>query len=204
MIAFNIKDEIVLEKWADIINRSSFKAPIDFKKYQDAHIKAIYAFSEENARCGESNCLQPHHQGFLISISSKQESNLCESCGQLHLGVSFEQQKQRFKDQATEREQRIQLNTALEQKEAIKSRAKELKRVLYGANWLYQSLKSFRQTYPGELLSALKTLMVNKEDNNKYRGLTWPFFFWGNLSTEASQELNHGGNDANTNNHYRT
>jgi len=135
------------------------------KKNHGVHIKAVYAFSEESARCGESNCLQTHHQGFLISSASGKETNLCASCGQIHLGVSLEQQKKRLQGQSTVRQKQIQLNTVLEQSDTIKNRVKELKRMPYGANWLYQTLAFFRQAYPKELLSALTTLADNQEDN---------------------------------------
>jgi len=93
------------------------------------------------------------------------ETNLCEACGQRFFGVSFSAQEKTLQGQARIREQKIRLNTVLEQVDAIKEREKELKQAPYGANWLYRVLTSFCRTYPVDLLVALIELATNKEDN---------------------------------------
>ena len=70
-----------------------------------------------------------------------------------------------LQEQARIREQKIRLNTVLEQSDAIKERTKELKQAPNGGNWLYQVLTSFRDIYPTDLLTALKELATNKDDN---------------------------------------
>jgi hypothetical protein len=78
--------------------------------------------------------------------------------------LTFKQQKKTSRDEARIRDQRVRLNTILQQSDAIKGRVNELKRRRHGANWLYQSLTNFRRTYPAELLAALSKLAVNQED----------------------------------------
>ena len=95
----------------------------------------------------------------------KKETNLCEACGQRFFHVSFEGQKKTLQEQARIREQKIRLNTVLEQVDVIKERIRELKQAPKGANWLYRVLTSFHKTYPADLLAALKELATNKDDN---------------------------------------
>ena len=111
-----------------------------------------------------ADCLEDHGQGFLVSISDHKETNVCEGCGQRLFSLTFKQQKKTLRDEARIRDQRVRLNTILQQSDAIKGRVNELKRSRYGANWLYQSLTNFRRTYPAELLAALSKLAVNQED----------------------------------------
>ena len=54
---------------------------------------------------------------------------------------------------------------AQEETHALKERVKELKLAPGGANYLYQSLADLRKTSPIALMSALKELATNKEDN---------------------------------------
>ena len=86
--------------------------------------------------------------------------------------MTYELKKKTLKDQARIRKQKIRLNTVLEQSEEIKGRINELKRAAHGANWLYRSLSNFRKDYPIELLSGLKELAADKEDNAILNTLT--------------------------------
>ncbi|MCH6582151.1 MAG: hypothetical protein O7B27_08435 [Gammaproteobacteria bacterium] len=81
------------------------------------------------------------------------------------MGVAFEEQKKTLRNQARDREQRIRLNTLLQQSGAIKNRVGELKKGPYGASWLYRSLTNFRKTYPVDLLAALRELATRKDGN---------------------------------------
>ncbi len=79
--------------------------------------------------------------------------------------MSFEDQEKALQNRERVREQKIRLNTVLEQSEEIKARLNELKRTTHGANWLYRSLSNFRKSYPKELLAALTELASSKNDN---------------------------------------
>lgn len=165
MSVFNIEEKITLNSWDDIAHRPCYESPVEPEQYRCARIIAVYSFKDQSARCGMSDCLQAHNQGFLVITSDEKETNLCEACGQRFFDVSFEEQRKTLQEQARIREQKIHLNTILEQFEAIKERINELKRMPKGANWLYQVLTSFRKTYPTDLLTALKELATNKDDN---------------------------------------
>lgn len=162
---FRIDEKITLNTWADIATRPSYISSVDPEECRHAGVTAVYSFGEQTARCGASDCLAAHGQGFLVSISDHKETNVCEGCGQRLFSVAFEEQKKTLRDKACVRAQRIRLNTLLQQSDAIKGRVKELKRGRYGANWLYQSLTNFRKTYPAELLAALSKFAVDKEDD---------------------------------------
>jgi hypothetical protein len=128
-------------------------------------IAAVYSFKDQSARCGVSGCLQAHSRGFLVITSDAKETNLCEARGQRFFDVSFEAQKNTLQEQARIRDQKIRLNTVLEQADVIKERINDLKQAPKGANWLYRVFTSFYKTYPANLLAALKELVTNKDEN---------------------------------------
>lgn len=166
MPVFHVEEKITLKTWDDIASRPRYRSPVEPNKLRHGRIAAIYSFKEKIARCGVSDCLKEHSQGFLIIISDTKETNLCETCGQRLLNVTFNDQEKILRDQARISEHKIRLNTILEQSSEIKNRAKELKLLLYGANWLYRSLTNFKQAYPADLLSALRELAADKDDSD--------------------------------------
>jgi len=165
VVAFKLEDHAKLETWDDIVNRPTYQTSVDIQKKRSFRVKALYAFKEQIARCSANCCQKNHNRGFLVSYSGEKETNLCEECGRQLLGTSYEEQEKLFLNQETLTEQKIQLNTFLEQSENIKNRLKELKQAPYGANWLYRSLNGFRQAYPEELLAALTELANNGQGN---------------------------------------
>jgi len=162
---FHIEEKIALKTWDDIVNRPRYKSSVEAEKNPSIRVTAIYSFKEPSARCGVNDCLKAHSQGFLVITSDERETNLCETCGQQLMGVAFEEQKKTLRNQARDREQRIRLNTLLQQSDAIKNRVTELKKIPYGASWLYRSLTNFRKTYPADLLVALSGLATRKDSN---------------------------------------
>ncbi|MEN8193734.1 MAG: hypothetical protein ABFS12_13005 [Bacteroidota bacterium] len=161
---FHIEEEIILKSWDDIINRPDYKSSIKPKKFIFTHISAFYSFKDKSARCGISNCQKEHSRGYLVNTSDENETNLCENCGQKYFDVSFEEEKKILQDENTTRKQKIQLNKILEHN-SIKEQVNELKQAPKGANWLYYVLDSFRDTYPTELLTALKELATETDEN---------------------------------------
>ncbi|MDX2506272.1 MAG: hypothetical protein QNL62_17580 [Gammaproteobacteria bacterium] len=164
MSIFQIEERITLNSFDDIIHRPCYKSQIKPKKYHYVRILAGYSFKDENAICGVSDCHKPHNQGFLVTTSNEEETNLCEACGQRFFSVSFDKQKKILKEEDNIRNQKIRFNKILDQ-DIVKKRVNELKKTSRGANWLYQVSTSFCNTYPLELLSALKELATNKDEN---------------------------------------
>ncbi len=165
MSVFQIEEKIALNSWDDITRRPCYESPVEPKKFRFVRIVAVYSFKDQRAHCGVSDCLQAHSKGFLVVTSDEKETNFCEACGQRFFDMSFEGQKKTLQEQACIREQKIQLNTILEQASVIKERIKELKQVPKGANWLYQVLSSFCKTYPADLIDVLKELATNRDVN---------------------------------------
>lgn len=165
MSVFHIEENITLNSWCDITLRACYESPAEPQQYRYVRIAGVYSFKDQSARCGVSDCLQAHSQGFLVITSDEKETNLCEACGQRFFVVNFEAQKKTLQERARIREQKIRLNTVLEHVDAINERIKELKQVPKGANWLYRVLTSFCKTYPSDLLAALKVMATNKDDN---------------------------------------
>jgi hypothetical protein len=162
---FHIEEEITLRTWDDIFNRLDYRSPVGANKFRFLRITAVYSFKEQSARCGISDCQQDHSRGFLVITSDEKETNLCETCGQRLLDMTFNNSTNVLQDTARVREQKIHLNKVLEHSDVIKGRVKKLKQIPKGANWLYQMLTMFRKTYPIDLLAALKELATNKNDN---------------------------------------
>jgi hypothetical protein len=169
---FELEDYVTLETWKDIFERPAYQASIDTKKRRSYRVKGLYAFKEEDACCGASDCQKNHNRGFLVVYAGGKETNFCEECGQSLIGSSYDEQEELFQDKGHLRKRQIQLNAFLEQSENIKNRVKELKQDPYGANWLYQSLTGFQKAYPVELLAVLTKLANNKEDNAILNALT--------------------------------
>ncbi len=163
MSLFHIEEKIALKTWDDIVSRPRYKSSVEAEKNPCIRVAAVYSFKESSARCGVNDCLKAHSQGFLVITSDERETNLCETCGQRLMGVAFEEQKKILRNQARDGEQRIRLNTLLQQSDTIKNRVRELKKAPYGANWLYGSLTNFRKTYPADLLAALRELATRKD-----------------------------------------
>ena len=161
---FHIEEEIKLNSWDDIINRPCYKSSIKPKKFNFIQISASYSFKDDSARCGVSGCLKDHSRGYLVSTSDENETNLCENCGQKFFGVSFEEQKKILQDKNTTRKQKIKLNNILEQN-SIREQVNDLKQASQGGNWLFHVLASFRDTYPKELLIALKELATKSDED---------------------------------------
>ena len=171
MPVFHVEEKITLGTWDDVINRPGFQSPVEPRKFRFLRIAAVYSFKEQSARCGVSDCQQAHSQGFLVITSDEKETSLCEACGQRLLNVTFANQKKILQDLARIGKQQRRLNKVLEQSDVIKTRVKVLKQASKGANWLYQTLTSFRKIAPAELLATLKTLATEKEDNAILRAL---------------------------------
>ena len=165
MSIFQIEEQVTLNSWDEIIHRPNYKSPIKPQKYNYVCIVAAYTFKDESIRCGVSNCLKPHHQGFLVLTSDEKETNICEDCGRRFFNVTFDKQKKILQEKTRVRKQKIRLNKILEH-DIIKERINKLKQAPKGANWLYQVFTSFCNTYPLELLNALKELAINKEDGS--------------------------------------
>lgn len=165
MSTFHIEKKIILNTFDDIIHRPCYESPIKPKKYNYISILAQYFFKDDNVLCGVSDCLKPHEKGFLVTTSKKKETNLCEACGERFFNVSFKEQNKLFEEEDKIRSQKIRLNKILDQ-DIIKERINKLKKSSKGANWLYQVSTSFNDTYPLELISALKELAMNKDENS--------------------------------------
>jgi hypothetical protein len=163
--AFEVEDHIKFETWEDIVNSPSHQASVDTWKFRSCRVKGLYAFRQDDASCGASDCQKQHSKGFVVVYSGEKETNLCEECGQRLIGTSYKEQEQAFGDHNTLRQQKIRLNALLEQNENLKDRVRELKIVPYGANWLYRSLSGFEKAYPAELLVVLRELANNVEDD---------------------------------------
>ena len=166
MPVFYIEEKIKLDTWADIVNQPCYESQVDPKLNRSLRVLAVYAFDDQSATCSVSDCHQPHNQGFLVITSNNKITNICEACGQRFIDTTHEKQMKIILSRDRIRDQKIQLNSILEQSESIKDRVNELKRSSHGANWLYRSLNNFRKIYPAELLTALTKLASNKQDND--------------------------------------
>jgi len=165
MSTFPIEEKITLKAWGDIINRPSYHSPVKSHKCFSVRVLAIYSFQEQTARCGVSDCLQAHNQGYLVLTNDEKEANLCEACGKRFFDATIKKVEKDLQEQARRREQQIQLNAVLQHSDQIKERINALKQAPYGANWLYRSLTNFQKAYPVELLVALREPVTSKEDN---------------------------------------
>ena len=181
MSIFQIEEEITLNSCDEIIHRPDYKSSVKPKKYNYISIIATYTFKDESVHCGVSDCLKPHHQGFLVLTSDEKETNLCEDCGQRFFNVTFDKQKKILHEKNRVRKQKIRLNKILEH-DNLKERINKLKHAPKGANWLYQVFTSFCNTYPLELLNALKELALNKENGSS------PAFLINNKADSAQLE----------------
>ncbi|MFV2058987.1 MAG: hypothetical protein ACC707_21210, partial [Thiohalomonadales bacterium] len=88
-----------------------------------------------------------------------------EACATRFLDVRYDEQKAKMKALTRTNEQMLRLNKVLMQADGIKERVKELKLAPGGANYLYESLADLRKRSPIALMSALKELATNPEDN---------------------------------------
>ncbi len=100
MPRFELEDHVKPKSWEDITHRPCYDSPVEPQQYCYVRIAGVYSFEDQSARCGVSDCLQAHSQGFLVITSDEKETNLCEACGQRFFDVSFEAQKKTLQEQA--------------------------------------------------------------------------------------------------------
>ena len=165
MSLFNIEEKITLNTWDDIIHRPRYESSTEPRQYLYGHVLTVYSIDDPEVLCSVSDCRKPHAQGFLVSTTGQKEANLCETCATRFMDVRYDEQKAKIQAQARTREQMLRLNKVLIQADSIKERVKELKLAPGGANFLYESLANLRKTSPIALMSALKELAANPEDN---------------------------------------
>jgi hypothetical protein len=190
MSTFKIDDEMKLKSWDDIINRPGYSSKVKPEICYYLDISAIYCFTDDEAVCGVSDCLKRHKQGFLVDILNDKETNICETCGERIFQTNIKKMKSVLKSSARIREQKIQLNTLLLQ-DNIKTRINDLKVAPKGANWLYRVFTSYCNTYPLELILALKQLAKQKKANDTQKNLTEGHIDYSNINDiEDIQGLN--------------
>jgi len=165
MSLFNIEDKITFNTWDYIIHRPRYDSPTEPRQYLYGSVLAVYSIDDSEVLCSVSDCRKPHTQGFLVSTTGQKEANLCEVCATRFLDVRYDDQKVKVQAQVRTSEQMLRLNKVLIQTDSIKERVKELKLAPGAANYLYESLADLRKTSPIALMSALKELATNKEDN---------------------------------------
>ena len=110
MITLSVERGLVrLKSWDDMLETPGFERDIDAKKVQLKEVIGVYAFDSKQP-CGLKSCRQPHGNGYLVTTTSGQVTNLGSVCGKNNFSVAFTNLRKAFdRDfQAKERRERLE------------------------------------------------------------------------------------------------
>ena len=111
MITLSVERGLVrLKSWEDIYESPGFKKSLDPTKAQLKEIIGQYSF-ESKQPCGLKNCRQPHANGYLVTTTVGEVTNIGSVCGLRNFSVAFRALKKSFDRDLIAKERRERLET---------------------------------------------------------------------------------------------
>jgi hypothetical protein len=127
MITISVERGLVrLQSWEDIYETSGFEKSLDPKQMQLKEIIGVYAF-ETMQPCGLKNCRQPHANGYLVTTTKGQVTNIGNICGKRNFSVAFTDLKRTFDRDLVAKERRERLEILQSRLPALFTALEEVK-----------------------------------------------------------------------------
>ncbi|WP_374607277.1 hypothetical protein [Thermomonas sp.] len=111
MITITVERGLVrLKSWEDLYETPGFTRDLDPKTVHLKEIIGVYAFDSRQP-CGLKSCRQPHSNGYLVTTTAGQVTNLGSVCGKNNFSVTFTNLQKAFdRDfRAKERRERLEV-----------------------------------------------------------------------------------------------
>lgn len=127
MITISVERGLVrLKSWDDMLETPGFERDIDPKNVRLKEIIGVYAFDTKQP-CGLKNCRQPHGNGYLVTTTNGQVTNLGSVCGKNNFSVTFTQLRNTFDRDFRAKERRERLEMLKSRLPGILSRTDSIK-----------------------------------------------------------------------------
>lgn len=127
MITISVERGLVrLKSWDDMLETPGFRRDIDPKAVQLKEIIGVYAFDSKQP-CGLKSCRQPHGNGYLVTTTDGQVTNLGSVCGKNNFSVAFTNLRKIFDRDFRAKERRERLESLKSRLPGIISKIEELK-----------------------------------------------------------------------------
>ena len=111
MITITVERDLVrLKSWEDLHETAGFRRDIDPKTVQLKEIIGVYAFDSKQP-CGLKTCRQPHSNGYLVTTTDGQVTNLGSVCGKNNFSFTFTYLQKAFDRDFRAKERRERLET---------------------------------------------------------------------------------------------
>lgn len=89
MITISVERGLVrLSSWDEVYETPGFIRALDSKSTALKEIIGVYSFSGRQP-CGLKSCKQPHSNGYLVTTTDGQVTNLGSVCGKTAFSVAF-------------------------------------------------------------------------------------------------------------------
>jgi hypothetical protein len=153
--AFATPEAVIrFESLSDIINRKYYVPEIDPAVSKVHRIIGVYKF-RDSVRCGKSSCHAPHNIGVVVETDDGHETNIGHVCGARHFGDDFSVLVNRANRQLRNQDLLSLVVSTRAQAAAYLTICAELRVQCKGVDWLYKTVKEFRENVPDELIRRL-------------------------------------------------
>lgn len=175
MITISVdRSHVRLSSWDEVYETPGFVRALDPKTVTLRAIIGVYSFRSRQP-CGLKSCKQPHGNGYLVTTTDGQITNLGNVCGRSAFSVDFLSLKKIFDRDLQSRERRERLETIQSRAPALLSRISSLRDNVRPA---YKAIASLRgggvpepicDTVRAMMRSGDGAIVRNRKGNNLER-----------------------------------
>lgn len=156
MITISVERVLVrLSSWDEVYETPGFVRALDPKTTNLKEIIGVYSFSSRQP-CGLKSCKQPHGNGYLVTTTDGQATNLGSVCGKGAFSVAFTSLEKIFNRDLRAKERRERLETLQSRLPVLLARFSNLRD---SARAAYKAVASLRGTgVPQPIVDIVKRM----------------------------------------------
>ncbi len=157
MITISVERGLVrLTSWEELYETPGFVRALDPKAVQIKEIIGVYSFGTREP-CGLKNCRQPHGNGYVVTTTDGNVTNLGNVCGNRAFSVAFTNLRKIFDKDLQAKERRERLEVLQSRLPTIVARFQDLRDE---AKPLYKAAMNLRGTgVPQSIADAIKRMV---------------------------------------------
>ena len=112
----------------EIRSRQAWRDGLDHSEHKLQQILGNYSFAKKDAlACGLKSCRTIHQNGYVVQTVDGLETHIGKDCGARHFGVAWHEMHASYRLAAEDRDRREWLETVLQDRDALISKANELR-----------------------------------------------------------------------------
>jgi hypothetical protein len=158
MITISVERGLVrLKSWEDMLETPGFNRDIDPKHVQLKEIIGVYAFDTKQP-CGLKSCRQPHGNGYLVTTTDGQVTNIGNVCGRKNFSIAFIQLQKVFDKDFRAKERRERLESLKSRMPSIIGRIEELKSEATPLYTAIRHLSGDSGSFPRAIVEAVRNM----------------------------------------------